>query len=569
VWDVGSGRELMVLRGHTKIVFGVAFSPDGKLALSGSDDDTLRLWEIKNGREITTMIANEKGPNGITSVAFSPDGKYILSGSYYGRMKQWDVSSGLEIKEFAGHTSSISRVAFSANGHVVLSAANYDKTLKTWAAGAGKEIRSLALRAHDYRLREARFSPDARLLLLPREDHRLTLLDADTGRELHRFSGHRQPVTSVAFSPTAKFVLSGSEDNTVKLWETASGRELRTFEGHSGKVTTVAFSPDGATVVSGGWDKTVRLWERNSGRQIRSYSGHKDVVWAAAISPDGQRALSIGHNDGMNLWDVETGREVRTFAYTGNMFAVMFSPDGKLAATSPELTLWNLDTGYQPVTFPFATNGYESVAFSTDSALLLAGQYDDASLSVWDLRTGREVRKATWGRHVVATSPGLGKLLATTKWERDPPPPSLELWDLTLATKQCEFNAILPKAREAIQKNENDAEAHRTLGEWYAFRGVNDWAVEMLEKARKYGADVSPLTLARCYWLLSEDEHEPKDKRPAHRAAAATEFQKEISRVKAQPVPQEPKAKLAREQEELYLDICLQAVQRPVTERTP
>ena len=76
----------------------------------------------------------------------------------------------------------------------------------------------------------------------------------------------------------------------------------------------------------------------------------------------------------------------------------------------------------------------------------------------------------------------------------------------------------------------------------------------------RFGADVSSLALARCYWLLSEDEHDPQDKRPAHRAAAAGEFQKEIARVTAQPVPQEPKAKLVREQEELYLNLCLQAV---------
>jgi len=115
----------------------------------------------------------------------------------------------------------------------------------------------------------------------------------------------------------------------------------------------------------------------------------------------------------------------------------------------------------------------------------------------------------------------------------------------------------LPNAREAIQKNENDAEALKTFGEWYAFRGVNGWAVDFLEKARKNGANVPPLTLARCYWLLAE----AGDTRPHCRAAAAAESQKELARVKALPVPQDAKAKLAREDEELYLNLCLQAVQ--------
>jgi hypothetical protein len=144
----------------------------------------------------------------------------------------------------------------------------------------------------------------------------------------------------------------------------------------------------------------------------------------------------------------------------------------------------------------------------------------------------------------------------------------LQLRSLSRPARYREFDTLLPRARQAIQKNENDAEALKVFGEWYAFRGVNDWAIEFLERARKGGADVSPLPLARCYWLLSEDEREPKEKRPTHRAAAATEFQKELNRAKAQPMPQEAKAKLAREQEELYLNLCLQAVSKPVAQNT-
>jgi len=138
--------------------------------------------------------------------------------------------------------------------------------------------------------------------------------------------------------------------------------------------------------------------------------------------------------------------------------------------------------------------------------------------------------------------------------------------DLSGLARYRDLEPKVRKALEAIRGDANNPEALVIMGEWYAFRRICDWAVEMLERARKNGADVSSLTLARCYWLLSEDETGPKEKRPAHRAAAAAEFQKELDRVKAQPVPQDAKAKLAREQQELYLNLCLQAVQKPPPE---
>ncbi|MCY3017652.1 MAG: WD40 repeat domain-containing protein [Planctomycetota bacterium] len=274
------------------------------------------------------------------------------------------------------------------------------------------------------------------------------------------------------------------------------------------------------------WNLSPEQEEAATGRELRTFSGHTYYVSGIAFSPNGELALSGSYDKTVKLWDVATGRELRTFSgHAEAVTSVGFSPDGKMALSGSidmTLKLWEVATGRELRTFRGHTGAVCSVAFSPDEQHILSAGRDN-----------------------------------------------MQFRDFTRPARYREFDARLPKARKAIQKNENDAEALKTFGEWYAFRGVNDWAVEFLEKARKNGAEVSPLTLARCYWLLSEDEREPMDKRPAHRAAAVAEYQKEIARAKAQPVPQEAKAKLAREQEEFYLDLCLQAVSKPAPADKP
>ncbi|KIN98727.1 hypothetical protein M404DRAFT_61478, partial [Pisolithus tinctorius Marx 270] len=191
--------EQHVLHGHTSFVNSVAFSPDGKRIVSGSWDETVRVWDVEGGVQIGSPL--EGHTSYVNSVAFSPDGKKIVSGSRDKTVRFWDVEG----------------VAFFPDGKAIVSG-SWDKTMRFWDAEGGVQIGS-------------------------------------------PLGGHTDGVLSVAFSPDGKRIVSGSRDKTVRIWDAEGGVQIHSsLRGHTDAANSVAFSPDGKRVVSGSWDNTIRVW---------------------------------------------------------------------------------------------------------------------------------------------------------------------------------------------------------------------------------------------------------------------------------------------------------------------
>ncbi|HOE66378.1 MAG TPA: serine/threonine-protein kinase [Candidatus Hydrogenedentes bacterium] len=279
----------------------------------------------------------------VNALSVIADGKYLLSGSEDNTLRLWELASGRCMRIYEGHTGSVDAIAVSANGQFAVSASR-DRSFRIWDLMAGKCVR--VIETHRDATRSVCLAPNGRQILTRGADNSLQLWELSTGTVARTLAGHADWVKAICFSPAGRYALSGSADGTLRLWEVDGALCLRIFEGHVGAVEAIALSEDGAYALSGGADRTLRLWEVATGKCLRVMSGHTDSVLSIALSQNAKLAVSGGPDRTVRVWEVEAGRCLCTFAGHGDsVLAVALTPDGRYALSSGRdrtVRVWDL-----------------------------------------------------------------------------------------------------------------------------------------------------------------------------------------------------------------------------------
>lgn len=305
------GQTFMVLQGtqstnvpdivwtgmdHSDQVNAVAFSPDGQLLASASDDHTVKLWRVSDGALLATLEGHYEE---VTSVAFSHNGEMLASGSMDRTINLWSVSDRTLIRTMGGNEF-ILGISFSPDDAFLTSGGGYSTNeIKVWRLSDG-ELLSIT---HDQlgSTNSVAYSPDGQFLAAGKANSVATLRNLTTWEV--RWLGHRGSVNFVAFSPDGQHLATASDDKSTGLWQVAGGVLLFSLNGPSGFVKSVGFSPNGQTVIAAGQDYSashgsVLFWRVADGTLERAYTEQTSTaVLSAQFSPDGNY-FAFGRADG-------------------------------------------------------------------------------------------------------------------------------------------------------------------------------------------------------------------------------------------------------------------------------
>ncbi|KAG9086129.1 hypothetical protein FS749_003888 [Ceratobasidium sp. UAMH 11750] len=306
-----SGSSTLPIYTLGSSVRSVAFSPDGERIAAGSDDATVRVWDVLTRQLVGIPLEGHTGP--VCSVTYSPDFADIFaSSSTDGTIRTWNINTGPDAL-LEGHAGAVCSVLYSPNGDYLISGFA-DGTIRSWYAFSAK-IRESSRGGHTGAARSVAWLPDNTRVVSGSGDGTIRTWASLAESNLFDvtaslFQDQNGAVYSVACSPDGARIISGSEDKTIRIWDAKTGQAIgNPLEGHTAAVYSVAYSPSGSRIISGSADHTIRIWDAALGETVVGpLVGHHGPVHSVACSPNGDIIASGSADNTICIWDATTGR---------------------------------------------------------------------------------------------------------------------------------------------------------------------------------------------------------------------------------------------------------------------
>lgn len=438
MWNIEGTREPTTLRGHVDSVRCVAVDAEGNWAVSGGDDLALKVWNLHTGREHRTV--RDAHQQRITCVGIvrgdvdrsrsdPVDDEQVpalqcVSGSNDCTLKLWDLNTGEEIATLRGHTGGINVLAADPGAKWFASGAE-DGTVRIWDTILPRMNIEGSIE-HRARITSIAYQDGIGMLASGSDDGTIRLWDGrGPGAHLLTLRGHHGAVMCVAFL-NDKRIVSGSSDCTLRVWDAADGKWLHTLGGplsafadeiekeaskeqlsalqallgtaggHKNAVTCVA-PAGGNRVVSGGKDRTVRLWDVEKGQELSVFTGAAPniVIEKVVVSLPLNLVVTAGPTPAIHVWDLARGGEPRQLeGHTSGVTCLGLVTDDLLVSGSRDRTvrLWDVTTGEQRRLLSDHLDWVTCIAVNSELGVIASGSCD-GTVRVWDLFAGNSIHR--------------------------------------------------------------------------------------------------------------------------------------------------------------------------------
>ncbi|KIJ12107.1 hypothetical protein PAXINDRAFT_49270, partial [Paxillus involutus ATCC 200175] len=413
VWNRTTGA-VEVLRGHSGSVREVDVSRDGKMIVSGSEDKTVRIWNRESGETMRVCEGHEKE---VQSVQFSPDSSRVVSGSFDSTVRVWSVETGELAFEPIECDGDVFCVRYSPSGDRIASGAD---TVQIWNAETGSGILSI----RNSSVYSVAWTADGTHVIGGREGE-VTIWDSHTGEQLRTWKAHDDDWIKLSFSPSGSHLATSDwNHNTAFVFDISTGEQITAFK-HSTNVNGIAYSPSGNKLFSASYDRTIRCWNTETGGSIgKPWKSHTDHVTCLSLSPDGTKLASASSDETVRFWDARSGEPIdHPLQHEHDLWTVTFSPSGEFVVCgglNKNVSLWRVPCGelaHSPINLKGHENDVNCVLWSLDGSRLFSAS-DDRTIRCWNPETGRSIGEP-WMGHThrvisLALSPDGAKLASTS-----------------------------------------------------------------------------------------------------------------------------------------------------------
>ena len=396
VWNVADGTLRHTLEGHTAAVRSLASC--SRLLLSGSDDGTIRMWDLQGGKSLG-ILGSQGAP--VVLLAMIPGTLAVVAVSEY-NFQLWDISDkqGSGKSQFDYYWQNV--LALEPEPMLL---ALQDSTihgdayrLKIWdvrnSTDGNEKFSTINSFKHSFN--SAQFVGGGKEILVGGTDQIIRLYNVDSAEELGRYSRHNSEVTTLAVAEGAAQIISGASDGEVLLWNLKCREKPNRPDGHSDDVNSVAVSPDGLCATSASQDGSAMVWNAPSASLIRTFFPGGRFLRCTAISGDGRLAAFGGQDGTISVREIETGNEIVSLAGHRDTVSCVAFCNGATSVVSGShdktVRIWRIaDPGGVQV-LEGLEQVFRALACSNRGEIAVTGD-ESGRLIVWDILLGRQLRK--------------------------------------------------------------------------------------------------------------------------------------------------------------------------------